>query len=145
MLNRPLPLSFFTSDRGAQASAFNLVLQTIRHKSRALHEHLTKTLQEVGPQEYLGDVFTSIFTGHLAIDEAARLWDVYVFEGDALLIRAAVAVLLSHEMALLGSKTADEVKTALTRAQSRRPGPRTVGEPGAEDRFMGLVRGAGKT
>ncbi|KAM4054313.1 rab-GTPase-TBC domain-containing protein [Hirsutella rhossiliensis] len=142
ILNRPLPLSFYTSDQGAQASAYNLVLQTIRHKSSALHEHLTKTLEGVEPELYLGDVFTGIFTGHLAIDEAARLWDVYVFEGDALLVRAAVAVLLSHEMALLGSKTANEVKSAMSRPQSRTSSTRAVGEFGAEDRFMRLVRGA---
>lgn len=137
-------MSFYTFDQGAQASAYNLVLQTIRHKSSALHQHLTHTLQDVEPELYLCDIFTSIFTGHLAIDEAARLWDVYVFEGDALLVRAAVAVLLSHEMALLGSKTAGEVEAAMSRPQALMSSARAVGELGAEDRFMRLVRGAGK-
>ncbi|KND89989.1 TBC1 domain family member 14 [Tolypocladium ophioglossoides CBS 100239] len=144
VLNRALPLSFYTSDLGAQASAYNLVMQTLSHKSSALYEHLTKTVQDVDPELYLGDLFTSMFTSYLAIDEAARLWDVYVFEGDALLVRAAVTVLLSREMALLGSKTADEVKAVLSRSETARSSTRTVGEIGAEDRFMRSVREAGK-
>ncbi|POR34971.1 TBC1 domain family member 14 [Tolypocladium paradoxum] len=144
VLNRPLPLSFYTSDLGAQASAYNLVMQTLSHKSSPLYEHLTKTVQDVEPELYLGNLFTGMFTTYLAIDEAARLWDVYVFEGDALLVRAAVAVLLSREMALLGSKTADEVKAVLSKSEAARSSTRTVGEVGAEDRFMRSVREASK-
>lgn len=86
-----------------------------------------------------------MFTGHLAIDEAARLWDVYVFEGDALLVRAAVALLLSREMSLLGSKTAEEVKMVMERPNSASTAStRAVGEVGVEDRFIFAVREAGK-
>ncbi|KJZ80093.1 hypothetical protein HIM_00807 [Hirsutella minnesotensis 3608] len=145
ILNRALPLSFLTSDRGAQASAYNIVLQMLRHKSGPLYEHLTKTLEDVEPEQYLGSLFTTIFTSHLAIDEAARLWDVYVFEGDALLVRAAIAVLLSREMALLGSKTAGEIKVAMSRSESSKSSGRAVGEVGAEDRFIQSVRDAGKS
>lgn len=123
VLNRPLPLSFFTSDQGAQASAYNLVLQTLSYKSSALYRHLTTTLRDVEPDAYLGDVFMSIFTGHLAVDEATRLWDVYVFEGDGVLVRAAVALLLSREMVLLGSRTADKVQAAMSRPDPGRSSP----------------------
>ena len=144
VLNRPLPLSFHASDQGAKASAYNLVLQTLGHKSPPLHNHLTKNVEEAKPDEYLGNLFTSMFTGHLAIDEAARLWDVYVFEGDALLVRAAVAFLLSREMSLLGTKTAEEVRSALSGRNASVPSARPAGEMGAEDRFMLSVREAGK-
>lgn len=87
---------------------------------------------------------TGMFTGHLAIDEAARLWDVYVFEGDALLIRAAVALLLSREMTLLGAKTADEIKAILSVRNAKVSSARLAGEVGAEDKFMISVREAGK-
>ena len=140
-LNRPLPLSFYTSDEAAQSSAYNLVLQTVAHKSQHLHDHLTRTVEDLAPETYLHGLFLSLFTGHLAIDEAARLWDVYVFEGDALLVRAAVAVLLSREMDLLGSKTAEEVQTVMMRTNTSM---RTVGEIGAEDRFIKAIREAGK-
>ncbi|KHO01553.1 Rab-GAP/TBC domain protein [Metarhizium album ARSEF 1941] len=144
VLNRPLPLSFYTADETAQASAYNLVLQTLRYKSEPLYEHLTETMRDVTPELYLGGMFLSLFTGHLAIDEAARLWDVYVFEGDGLLVRAAVALLLLREMALLGSKTPDEVVVVMNRTNSSHGTARAVGEVGAEDRFMTTVRDAGK-
>lgn len=90
---------------------------------------------------YLSEVYTSLFTSSLlALDEASRLWDVYVFEGDAVLVRAGVAVLLDHEMALLGTKTMEEVVGVL---QGKRK-QRLVGKPGDEERWMKMVREAGK-
>ncbi|KAJ2969172.1 hypothetical protein NQ176_g8810 [Zarea fungicola] len=144
ILNRPLPLSFQTSDATAQVSAYNLVLRTLSHKSSALYEHLTSGIADLSPELYLNDVFSSIFTNLLAIDEAARLWDVYVFEGDALLVRAAVAVLLEREMDLLGSKTPDEVWAVMSKSSASNTAPRAVGEVGAEDKFIQAVRSAGK-
>ncbi|KAJ4011460.1 hypothetical protein NW752_008458 [Fusarium irregulare] len=144
VLNRPLPLSFYTGDPGAQASAFNLVMQTLSLKSAPLHAHLTKKIPTAELEQCLAGILTAIFTQHLAIDEAARLWDVYVFEGDALLIRATVALLLSREMTLLGAKTADEVKTILNERNAKVSAARVAGEVGAEDKFMMSVREAGK-
>ncbi|KAM0353195.1 hypothetical protein HYE67_004012 [Fusarium culmorum] len=144
VLNRPLPLSFYTGDPGAQASAFNLVMQTLSLKSAPLHAHLTKKIPTAELEQSLSGILTAVFTQHLAIDEAARLWDVYVFEGDALLIRAAVALLLSREMTLLGAKTAEEVKTILNERNAKVSSARVAGEVGAEDKFMMSVREAGK-
>ncbi|EGR51039.1 uncharacterized protein TRIREDRAFT_75146 [Trichoderma reesei QM6a] len=144
VLNRPLPLSFYTFDRGAQASAYHLVLESLKVKSPSLYDHLTKTVRGVQLDHYLATIFTNLFTAHLAIDEAARLWDVYVFEGDTLLVRAAVAILLSREMDLLGSKTADEVMAVLSKTSAGASSTRALSEVGAEDRFMQSVRDAGK-
>ncbi|RFU80519.1 tbc1 domain-containingfamily member 14 [Trichoderma arundinaceum] len=144
VLNRPLPLSFYTYDRGAQASAYNLVFETLKAKSSSLYEHLTKTVKGVQLDHYLANIFTNLFTGHLAIDEAARLWDVYVFEGDTLLVRAVVALLLSREMDLLVSKTAEEVKTVLAKTTAGASSTRALSEVGAEDRFIQSVRDIGK-
>ncbi|KAH7305964.1 hypothetical protein B0I35DRAFT_454190 [Stachybotrys elegans] len=141
VLNRPLPLSFYTGDLGAQSSAYNLVLQTLSQKSPRLHEHLTKQITGLEPGYYLQEMFTALFTLHLTVDEAARLWDVYVFEGDALLIRAAVATILSREMTLLGCKTADEVVQVMMSVGSGSP---VSTEAGADDRFIAAVREAGK-
>lgn len=138
ILNRSLPLSFYSDDQGAKSSAYNLLLQTLATKSPKLNAHLT-ALPDHDPDAYLGDIFTSLFTGHVALDEAARLWDVYVFEGDSVLVRAGVAVLLEHEMALLSTKNMDEVKTAICGKKQK-----LVGKPGDEDRWMKSVREAGK-
>ena len=144
VLNRPLPLSFYTADPGAKASAYNLLLQTLSKKSSALHDHITR-LPGHDPDLYLDGVFTSLFTSHLALDQAARLWDVYVFEGDALLVRAGVAFLLRREMQLLGARSVEEVAAAV---EGHRHGmemaPSAVARHGEEDAWMRSVREAGK-
>jgi hypothetical protein len=105
------------------------------------------SLPDHDPDVYLSDMFTSLFTDHLALDEAARLWDVYVFEGDAILVRASIALLLQKEMSLLGAKTMDEVKAVLE-TSSRRASVETakpvVSSNGDEDRWIQAVRDAGK-
>jgi len=143
VLNRSLPLSFYASDAGAKSSAYNLLLQTLSHKSAGLHGHLSQ-LADHDPDVYLGDVFTGFFTGHLALDQAARLWDVYVFEGDAILVRAGVALLLQNEMALLGTKSMAEVKAILTYTTDGVKTPRVVVGNGEEERWMTAVKEAGK-
>jgi hypothetical protein len=143
VLNRSLPLSFYASDAGAKSSAYNLLLQTLAHKSACLHNHLAQ-LADHDPDAYLGDVFTGLFTGHLALDEAARLWDVYVFEGDTVLVRAAVALLLKNEMALLSTRSTAEIKAVLTYTADGVKAPRVVAGNGEEDRWMTAVKEAGK-
>jgi hypothetical protein len=135
-------------DAGAKNSAYNLVLHTLAQKSPALHEHLTK-LPDHDPDLYLEPVFAGLFTRHLALDEATRLWDVYVFEGDALLVRAGVALLMRHEMALLGVGSVDEVRKVLSGTTGEASpeggkGPRVVGGQGEEERWIVAVREAGK-
>lgn len=135
------------ADAGAKVSAYNLLLQTLAQKSASLHEHITQ-LPEHDPDLYLGGFFTSLFTDHLALDEAARLWDVYVFEGDAVLVRAGVALLLQREMALLGTKSIDDVRAVLVEglgdASAEGKKQRVVCGNGEDDRWMRAVREAGK-
>ncbi|KAI0021703.1 TBC domain-containing protein [Xylariomycetidae sp. FL0641] len=137
LLNRPLPLSFFSSDPGAQATACQLVDQVLVAKSQRLGRHLHSRDLGLEASSYLGDMFTALFTRHLSLDECTRLWDVYVFEGDKVLIRAAVALLLEKEMTLLGAETAEDVMKAL----AERP---TIEGPGKEEEWMTRVREAGK-
>lgn len=137
VLNRPLPLSFYASDSGAKASAYNLLLQTLSSKSPQLHRHLTSTELSLEPEDYLLPLFTSIFTQHLSLDECTRLWDVYVFEGDAVLVRAAIALLMQHEGALLSTRSCSNILQVLTEGRRK-----TI--CGREDDWMQRVREAGK-
>lgn len=50
-----------------------------------------------------------MFTDSLSLDNATRLWDVLVFEGDSILVRAGVAYLIALEGKLLGANGAKEV------------------------------------
>ncbi|KAI0600325.1 hypothetical protein F4775DRAFT_80703 [Biscogniauxia sp. FL1348] len=138
ILNRSLPLSFFASDAGAQASACNLVHQSLAAKSPKLDQHLRKRDLGLDPYAYLNSIFTSLFTQHLSLDECTRLWDVYVFEGDSVLIRAAVALLLDREMTLLGANTPAEVRSTLEVGSMKS----TV--LGKDDEWIIKVRAAGK-
>lgn len=83
----------------------------------------------------MGDMFSGLFTAHLSLDNATRLWDVMVFEGDAVLVRAAVAYLLILEGKLLGlTEQADicrVVKDGLGELQ--------------EEEWVVLLRSAGKS
>ncbi|KAL8283059.1 hypothetical protein RB597_010442 [Gaeumannomyces tritici] len=148
LLNRPLPLSFYAADPGAKSTAYSLILQTLAQKSPSLHEHLTR-LPDHDPDMYLSELFTSLFTGYLPLDAAARLWDVYVFEGDKVLVRAAVALLTEREMSLLGAKQISDVRAVLEGGSpTSAPGaPRkqhVVGRPGEEDAWIRAVREVGK-
>lgn len=121
-------------------------MQTLAAKSRRLHDHLAALPGGPQPDAYLGDAFTSLFTGQLALEEASRLWDVYVFEGDAVLVRAGVAVLLEQEMALLGARDLGEVRGVVA-ARRKKNKPSVGGDgggPGGEERWMDVLREAGK-
>ena len=80
---------------------------------------------------------TSLFTSQLGLDECTRLWDVYVLEGDTILVRAAIALLLEREAALLGASTTIEVQKALELEGK-------LSEQNAGDDWMAKVRDAGK-
>ena len=70
----------------------------------------------------------------LGVETAARVWDVMVFDGDAVIIRTAVAVLGALEGSLYGDR--QEVLNKL--------GWRGNWHVGGEDEFMARVRSAGK-
>ncbi|OAA61750.1 tbc domain protein [Niveomyces insectorum RCEF 264] len=144
LLNRPLPLSFYAADPGAKASAYNLLFQMLAQKAPALHSHLTN-LPDHDPDVYFNSVFTSLFTSHLALDQVARLWDVYVFEGDAVLVRAGVAFLMEREAALFGTRNLQEVRVALDGNDGGLEKRQAiVAQLGEEDRWIKAVRDAGK-
>ncbi len=145
LLNRSLPLSFHASDPGAKASAYNLLLQILSQKAPALHYHITN-MPDHDPDYYLNVMFTSIFTKHLALDQAARLLDVYVFEGDTVLIRAGVAFLIEREITLLSADNLHAVRCALDCSEDGSGTKQVVvAQSGGEDRWMNAVKEAGKS
>jgi len=81
------------------------------------------------------DCFQGMFTGSLNLDNTTRLWDVMVFEGDAVLVRAGVAFLLGLEGRLLGCGSAKEICEVV------RGGLGNVGE----EEWIKSLRSAGKS
>jgi hypothetical protein len=82
--------------------------------------------------EYLAPLFKSLFCC-LGMDIASRILDVYVFEGDAVLPQAAVAVFAKLEGKLYGDK--NEILDVLIGAKGF--------ELGKDDDFMALVMSMG--
>ncbi|CUS09927.1 unnamed protein product [Tuber aestivum] len=135
LLNRPLPLAFYTQDEGAMSRVYNLFLKAFRYKLPSLYQHIHVILN-LPPSMYLEAMFLTLFTLHCPIDVASRIWDIYSFEGDAFLVRTAIAVMTVLESRLYGD--AEEVVSLLGWNVKRR------WELGKEDEFIAIVRSAGK-
>ncbi|KAI1118447.1 hypothetical protein F5Y14DRAFT_398471 [Nemania sp. NC0429] len=119
VLNRPLPLSFYAGDPGARSSVWQLVDQTLAAKSPKLLRHIRDSPGiSLDFSSCLNDMLLPLFTRHLSLDDCTRLWDVYVFEGDGVLVHAAAALLLEREMSLLSTRSASEFQEVL-RGNSR--------------------------
>jgi len=138
VLNRSLPLSFHTRDIGAMSRIHNLVLETLATKFPRLYNHLcavsTDIRFDIQPDVYLNPIFSGLFTCNLNLDAVTRLWDVWVFEGDAVLVRAMVAFLGCAESKLYGARTRQEVFHVLG----------GILDTGGEEDWMRAVRDAGR-
>ena len=136
LLNRPTPLAFLVHDQAAMSRTYEMVLSTLKYKSPTLHAHLTSPSLGLTPSDLLDPLFRCLFSYNLPHSHAARVWDLYVFEGDKALARAAVAVLTRLESKLYGKR--DEVLDLLGWGNEGR------WELGSEEEFVAAVRDAGK-
>ncbi|KAI1288577.1 hypothetical protein F5Y03DRAFT_389149 [Xylaria venustula] len=139
VLNRPLPLSFFSGDHGARSSVYQLVNQKLAAKAPQLHKHVGDSAA-FGPDFdlCLNEMFMTLFTRHLSLDDCTRLWDVYVFEGDRVLIHAAVALLLENEISLLSTKSVVNLQNVLEGYSTSSP------QVQDDDIFIKRVQGVAK-
>ena len=106
-LNRPLPVAFLTWDRGAMARSYTLASDTLRYKFTRLHTHLTDTLN-LSEAEIWEPIFRSLLTNGLDLERISRVWDCWVFEGDRIMIRSAVAILGCLQSQLFAFHQADD-------------------------------------
>ena len=158
-MNRPLSLAFLTGDPAATHRAYTLTLALLAVKFPRLHAHLFKVTEtnpdtehskpglDLNPAEILEPLMRTMFLGPsphggLDLEVASRLWDVMVFESDALIIRAAVALIGSLEGRLYGSR--EEVLQTLGREIAGDGTGAKCWEVGGEDAFMANVRWVGK-
>ncbi|GAB7337714.1 hypothetical protein MBLNU457_g2996t2 [Dothideomycetes sp. NU457] len=138
ILNRPLPLAYLVQDRAAIDRWQSMVLTTLKHKIPALHEHLTSEKLGLCASEWLEPMLSTLFTRHADPDTASRIWDVYVFENDKILIRTVVGLLSRLESRLYGSK--EEVLSIL----GWEADAAVWKGIGTEDEVMRAVREAGR-
>ena len=72
------------------------------------------TLQ-LHPSTYLDKILGSLFALYMPLDILSRIWDIYAFEGDMVLLRTTVAVLWHLEPKLYVGK--EEVLRTLTKEE----------------------------
>ncbi|OJJ02523.1 hypothetical protein ASPVEDRAFT_29097 [Aspergillus versicolor CBS 583.65] len=124
-LNRPLPVAFMTMDRGAVGRTYSLASTTLRYKFPRLATHLYETLR-LSDEEIFENMFRSLLTNGLDLERLSRVWDCWVFEGDRIMIRAAVAILGCLQTQLFGfTKPDDQSRLAAKNILSW--GPHDVG------------------
>lgn len=136
LLNRPLPLAFLVHDQAAMSRAHAQILSTLSYKCPNLHAHLTNPALDLQPAEFLDPLLRCLFTYNLPHEHAARVWDLYVFEGEKALVRAAVGVLSILESKLYGGR--EEVLDLISWRNEKK------WQLGTEEDFIKAVREAGK-
>ncbi|KAF2863639.1 hypothetical protein K470DRAFT_280214 [Piedraia hortae CBS 480.64] len=104
LLNRPAPLAFLVHDQVTMTRTYEMVLAGLKDKLPSLHAHLTSSTIGLQPDEFLDPIFRCLFAYHLRSEHVSRIFDIYVFEGDLFLMRAAVAALGHLESKLYGSR-----------------------------------------
>ncbi|OCK75917.1 hypothetical protein K432DRAFT_429093 [Lepidopterella palustris CBS 459.81] len=142
ILNRPVPLSFHTDEASGIHASYHVTLDKLALKL----PHVAKKFHDIGlgPEEYLDGMYRGLFCGEgrgsrLGVEEVSRIWDVFVFEGDAVLVRTAIGVLMSLDGRGMLSGGVEEVRGML-----RDGGKGGTWDVGGEERFVEVVRGAGK-
>ncbi|KAJ5092040.1 hypothetical protein NUU61_006910 [Penicillium alfredii] len=125
VLNRPLPVAFLTWDRGAMARTYGLASDTLRYKYPRLATHLRETLR-LSEEEIWEPIFRTLLTNGLDLDRISRVWDCWVFEGDRIMIRSAVAILSCLQAQLFSFHQLDD-QSRITVRNILGWGPRHVG------------------
>lgn len=114
LLNRSLPLSFHTLDSAAISRIYTLILELTAQKFPRVFNHLCKTANfQENPGALVDETLMGLFTGHLSLDCVTRLWDVWVFEGDRVLVRGMVALFGELEAKLMDCVDEAEVMAAM--------------------------------
>ncbi|KAK2796370.1 hypothetical protein FQN50_009586 [Emmonsiellopsis sp. PD_5] len=113
-LNKPLPLAFLTGDPGATSRAYSLASTTLRLKYPRVSNHLYENLY-LSDEQIWGPMFQTLFTNGLDLERLSRVWDCWVFEGDQIMIRAAVTILGCLETQLLNILPGNEGQRIATR------------------------------
>ena len=151
-LNAPLALAFLTNDPSSTTKALEQMSSTLLYKLPRLHKHLFQSVEAGGLSMHPADVFEAILGTHLTngldVEKLVRVWDCFVFEGDRIIIRAAIALLGALQAQIFGFEGSVEEKRRMVRELlSWGPTGRVKGSwdvRGHPDSFMAEVKEAGK-
>jgi len=155
-LNRATQQAFLINDKAAMEKTFGVAMGALMLKSPRLYQYLFQSQEEgdlgMSSEEVFEPMFRTLFSNGLHLEKLVRVWDCWVFEGDKVSIRTAVAILgclQSQIFALDGEVSAR--KSRVVEMLAWGPNGRQGGYWDLEgtrdpdvDAFMKLVRGAGK-
>jgi Rab-GTPase-TBC domain len=150
--NGPLALAFLTNDPNSTARFLDQVSSTLLYKFPRLHKYLFQPLEQGGLGMHWNEVFEAILrtllTNGLDVERLVRVWDCFVFEGDKIAIRAAVALLGCLQAQIFGFEgSPQEKRRMIQELLSWGPTGRVHGYwdlRGDADTFMADVKDAGK-
>lgn len=103
-----------TSDAIVDGNIASFV-RVMRHKLPLLFDHLRSL--GLAPLVYISPMIKSRFTDLLNLDHAMRVWDVYIFEGDAFLLRTALSVLDYAQHSLVGCDSSHKALDTLAKME----------------------------
>ena len=128
--------------------AYSLAASTLEYKFPRIHMHLfDKDRLNLAPDQVFEPMFRTLFANGLDLERLVRVWDCWVFEGDRIVIRTAVAILgcLENRIYTLDSKErALELLGWGPRGKDGQNEYWDLKSVGDENAFMHEVREAGK-
>lgn len=129
--NSSLSVAILSGNERQLAIYYDSFLRVLDTKVPQLFQHFKSS--KLSPASYLQPMLTDQFSRNLSLDIMHRIWDILVFEGDAVFLRVALGIVLTMEPYLYGNK--DEVLELIGWNA-------TLLEVGEEDQFMLKVREA---
>lgn len=153
-LNRPMPLAFMSYDRGSTDRSYGFAMSTLAIKFPRLHAYLFGFEEKGGlamnGEEVFEPMLRTMFASGLDVDRLSRVWDCWVFDGDRVLVRSAVALLGCLQGQIFDIEgTMDTKRRNVQEMLGWGPHGRVQGywdvyATGDQDAFMEEVREAGK-
>ncbi|XP_076034464.1 TBC1 domain family member 12-like isoform X2 [Oratosquilla oratoria] len=113
LLNRPAHMAFFRVDQPVMCAYYQTFEDLLFENLPNLASHMK--LIGVTPDLYVLDWLLTVFARPLPLDAAARIWDVYLRDGEEFLIRAAIGILKLYENVLLHQDCTATAAQFLTR------------------------------
>lgn len=151
-LNGTVALAFLTNDPGATTKALDQMSASVLCKLPRLHQYLFQSVDAGGLGMHPAEVFEPMLRTHLTngldVEKLVRVWDCFVFEGDRIMVRAAVALLGSLQAQIFGLEgSRDEKRRMVRELLSWGPAGWVAGSwdvRGDADSFMAEVKEAGR-
>lgn len=104
LLDGSLPRAIATRDDKTVTGHYSSFLKVLNTKFTSLYRHFQSI--HLPPSAYLEPLVAPLFAVHLPLDTVMRAWDIYVFEGDAFLLRLALGIMASVEHRLYSDTAA---------------------------------------